>query len=157
MLSTIKMYFSKDARFPDLSENLGKFNDCIEKIRFTISKEDFNNLSFYVDLGNFLARERDNHYYIFMRDSKSIRDLFIELGKRLKEQGLLHDERDFFFLFIQEVFDLFSLGVQISDKQVITSKIPNRMNAFTHVSGFKLHERPGYSPEIAPIRDDEFY
>lgn len=157
MLRYIKKYFPKDITIPNVNKNAREYEDCIKKLSSTMPPKKLDELLFYVDLGKFLSEERNNHYYLFMRNTEVIRDLFLELGKRLKEQGLLHDERDIFFLFIQEVFELFNPEIPVSDKQKIVSEIPNRMNAFTYVSKIKLHDRPGYNPNATPIRDDKYY
>ena len=70
---------------------------------------------------------------------------------------ILSDERDIFFVFVWEMFDLCSKEIPIDDKLKITTRIENRMTAFTFTSGIVLHKHTGYNPGQKPAKDSEYY
>lgn len=157
MLEFIKKYLTLQAKPSILKRNIEEFKTCVQTLRKLLPVDKVDNFMFYLDVGRFLQMERDNHHHIFLKDTDVVRNIFLELGKRLKGQEILPNERDIFFLFIQEVFKLFSPTVSTIEKMKIVSKIPNRMIAFTYMSKIKLHDRLGYDPNKIPERDGEYY
>lgn len=135
----------------------GERNTLLTEIKGLLSNEEYDKFLYYLKVGKFLQKERDNRFLYMMKSTDVIRELFLELGKRLKEMGVLYDEKDIFFLLIEEVYDLFSLPITEEKKVEISSIVANRMNALTSVSKLQFHQHPGYSPDQIPKSDDQFY
>ena len=157
MIRFLKKHYTHKATLPASEENDHEFENCIQDIRNLLPEKKFHNFLFYLDFGRFLQRERDNRFIFMMKNSDIVRKILIELGSRLQKEGVLHDQKDIFFLLVREVFELFSSKTGNTRKEQISSKVPNRMIALTYKSKLRLHDRPGYDPTQIPERDGEFY
>jgi phosphohistidine swiveling domain-containing protein len=157
MIKFMKQHFSPKVTDSPTEKSSDEFQQCINNIRLQLSPPRFEELIFHVEFGRFLQTARDNRFLAMMRNTDIIRKIFLELGRRLREEHILYDERDIFFLLINEVFELFALDTRERRRTQITNKISNRMIALTYVSKLLLHERPGYSLDKTPKHDFEFY
>jgi phosphohistidine swiveling domain-containing protein len=157
MITFLRRHAPSEVKKSPLENNRAEFENGVEQIRNHMTIEQFNDFMSFLKIGRFFQLERDRHHIRHMRQTYPIRALFLEFGRRLTEEHLLNDEKDIFFLFIQEVFDLLSPKASRTKKLEISSKIPNRMNAFAHTSGLTLHYHPGHDPTQVPTRDGEYY
>jgi hypothetical protein len=157
MIDYVKKHLTRDDKTSKPEENLKDFNGCVEKLRRLLPEVKLDDFFFFLDAGRFMQIERDNHHMKFLKHTDGVRELLLELGRRLKKEELLYHERDVFFLFIHELFQIFIQEVSKTEKEKKVSKIPDRMTALTYVSKLKLHDRPGYDPEKIPERDGEYY
>jgi rifampicin phosphotransferase len=78
-------------------------------------------------VGNFLV-ERDLERYSYDKHTWLQKLMFIEVGRRLRERGILTGERDFYFLGKNELFDL--LAGRTNNMKLIRAKIAGRMKNF---------------------------
>lgn len=142
---------------PRLEDNLQKFDNCLNKLRAELPEVEMKELLLYINFGKLLASEKDNHYYVFLKNSDSTRSLLLEVGRRLEQEKLLFDEKDVFFLLVNEIWELCSPDTTPDRKREVLAKIPNRMNAFTYAAGIVLHDHPGYGSGKEPFRDNEYF
>lgn len=153
MLKYIRSYASPDMKPSQLEENNIKFQRCVQDIR-GFMPEDF---IWFVEMGRFLHMERDVHHHLWLKNTIGPRAIFLELGRRLTENGLFYDPKDVFFVFVPEMLELCSETTSAERKRSIVEKVPNRMVANTFVSKIRYHNRPGYNPGAIPQRDNEYY
>lgn len=157
MLKFIRSSIDTKPSLVNLSQNKDVFEKNMKYIASILPPNDFKRMSFYIELGRFLNRERDNHHHIWLKNTSMLKELILELAKRLKERALIYAEKDIFFLMMPEVFDIFSDVTNFNEKFEIINAIPNRMIAYTFTTKLKLHQRPGYSPDAVPNEQDEYY
>lgn len=157
MITFLRRHIPKEIKKTSIDNNVHEFERGVQLVRTHISEEQFTDFMYFLDIGRFLQLERDSHHIRHMRQTFPIRALFLEFGRRLHEKNVLNDEKDIFFLFIHEVFDLLSSHIPQPEMLEIAQKIPQRMNAFAYTSGLTLHDHPGHEPSTVPLRDEEYY
>jgi phosphohistidine swiveling domain-containing protein len=157
VLEFIKKNVSQEISHTSLEKNAAEVKRCLEEIERVVGKDEVDELVFFLNLGKFLQRERDNHHVMWVRNSHIIRELFLEMARRFMQSGWLETEKDIFFLFAPEIYKLAAPDVLLDEKREIADKIPRRMSALTFVSKLKLHERKGYDTAKAPEPDGEYY
>ena len=85
-----------------------KVLEKIEKQKFGfIKKQIFKIILFYAQ--KYIAF-RENQRFFLDHQSFRFRKIFLEIGKRLEERGILEEKKDVFFLFKEEVFDALKNG-----------------------------------------------
>lgn len=157
-LEFIRRHASPDVCRTSIENNATKIERCLRDIERRSPQEKFEELTFFLNLGKFLQKERDDHHVMWIRNSSVIRELFLEIAARLTQSGLLETEKDIFFLFVPEIYKLVSPETPSTEKRQIAEKIPKRMTALTFTSKIKLHQRKGYNPELTEgLEHDEEY
>lgn len=157
MLKFIRSSIDAKPSSVNLTQNRLALEKKMKYLMSVFPDDDYKRLAFYVDLGRFLSRERDNHHHVWLKNTSMMKELILELAKRLKERELIYDEKDIFFLMVPEVFNMFSSSLRPDEKLDIASVIPNRMIAYTYTTKLRLHERPRYNPDATPTEQDEYY
>jgi phosphohistidine swiveling domain-containing protein len=157
-LEFIRRHASPNAQHTSIENNATEIERCLRDIERRSPKEKFEELTFFLNLGKFLQKERDDHHVMWLRNSSVIRELFLEVAARLAQSNLLETEKDIFFLFVPEIYKLVSPETPSGEKRQIVEKIPRRMTALTFTSKIKLHQRKGYNPELTEgLEHDEEY
>jgi pyruvate,water dikinase len=82
---------------------------------------------------------RDDERHFIDRNTMSIKRAFLEINRRLTQRGLVETDRDFYFLGIEELYDLFESRANLP---LTRAKIAARMKDFDAVASHSVQMPP---------------
>jgi len=155
MIKFIRKYAPKEPLRIDLQKNIEMFSKVISELKQKLPPELFEKLRFYIMVGRVLHKERDDHHYIWIKNTSIVRKIILTFGKKLYKLGIIENKKDVFFLTLPEILYLLReppLKEHIVD---IREKINKRMAHLKKMTKVEFHKKT--DEKLAPQYFDDIF
>jgi phosphohistidine swiveling domain-containing protein len=122
----------------DLNKNNHLFKKLSGQLQQEFSANDYKTFMFYVTVCKFLQRQRDNHHYLWIRNTNIVRMLVLRFGQDFHKEKIIEEKMDVFFLTVPEILNLLRNSTVIEKRQ-IKEKIDQRIAHLSKVSKTLFH------------------
>lgn len=156
MIGFIRKYAPREKIQIDLCENKEKFLKVMNELKQKSTPELYGKLKFYIEVGRFLHRERDNHHYIWIKNTSIVRKIILSFGETLHKLGVLEDKRDVFFLTLPEILEMLKNSPRSQEKiNEVHEKINKRLAHLAEKTRIEFHKK--LDKELAPKFFDDIF
>lgn len=156
MIKFIRKYAPKEAIQIDLQKNKEMFLKVMNELKQKLSPELYEKLRFYIEVGRILHRERDNHHYIWIKNTSIVREIILSFGKELHKLGIIEDKKDIFFLTLPEILLLLKSSPLLEHEiEEIHNKVNKRIAHLTRVTKVEFHKKT--DEKLAPQYFDDIF